>query len=90
MQPQRDSPTLSGEARGASNFCEPKNHFFIGMRMGSSCGNHREGKRKAFGIHSLFFGGEETPFKEKLCFETIEATSFLLETHGMKEVEIGN
>lgn len=58
--------------------------------MGSSCGNHREGKRKAFGIHSLFFGGEETPFKEKLCFETIEATSFLLETHGMKEVEIGN
>lgn len=48
-------------------------------------------KQKAFGIHSYFGGmvGEEA-ISVKLCFETIEATSYLLEAHDVKQVEMSN
>lgn len=44
-------------------------------------------KQKAFGIHILGRWGRRL-FGVKLCFETTEATSYLLEAHDIKEVEI--
>ena len=68
---------------------------FIGINVTQTVITTENEKQKVFGIHSWFFGGARggevgRPFRVKLCFETIEATSYLLEAQGMKEGEINN
>lgn len=45
-------------------------------------------KRKHWVPHSFSGGGEDQ--RVKLCFETTEATNYLLEAHDRKEVEISS
>lgn len=47
-------------------------------------------KKHLVSIHILGGWWERKLFSVKLCFETIEATSYLLEAHDMKEVEMSS
>lgn len=56
------------------------------MRVDPGCGNHRKCEAKS----RVFVEEGEKEHRVKLCFETIEATSYCPEAQHMKEMEISN
>lgn len=76
---------FSREARGAISWVKIR-FYFIGMRVGPGRDNHRG--CEAEGIVCVCVC--EKAHRVKLCLETCEAASYVLEALDMKEVEISN